>query len=221
MILWLAYLIGLIFLAILDEIKNKSPWPATIWFILITFFSHILLVSALSGSEGSDLFAMIRFLPHIILLGPVLIGLFLARLTKKAFVSTAVFIFFCGLNLGNLRYWVNSPGRPQMPLSWWPTVYKNIFIEPDDPWNPVVKALLELKLTSVKDQGKKIQDDIISVFPAFASDILRGVPSSQISYTQVPSPSPLQQIAGLGVAGLGAYGAATGGLGGITSLLGF
>jgi len=56
---------------------------------------------------------------------------------------------------------------------------------------------------------------------AFASDILRGVPSSQITYSQTPSPSPLQQIAGLGVAGLGAYGAATGGLGGITSLLGF
>jgi len=56
---------------------------------------------------------------------------------------------------------------------------------------------------------------------AFASDILRGVPSSQISYTQVPQPSALQQIAGLGIAGLGAYGAATGGLGGITSLLGF
>jgi len=55
---------------------------------------------------------------------------------------------------------------------------------------------------------------------AFASDILRGVPSSQISYTQVPSPSPLQQIAGLGIAGLGAYGAATGGLGGISSLFG-
>jgi hypothetical protein len=56
---------------------------------------------------------------------------------------------------------------------------------------------------------------------AFASDILRGVPSSQMTYTQAPSPSALQQIAGLGVAGLGAYGAATGGLGGITSLLGF
>ena len=53
---------------------------------------------------------------------------------------------------------------------------------------------------------------------AFASDILRGVPSSQISYTQVPQPSALQQIAGLGIAGLGAYGAATGGLGGISSL---
>ena len=55
---------------------------------------------------------------------------------------------------------------------------------------------------------------------AFASDILRGVPSSQITYTQAPSPSPLQQIAGLGIAGLGAYGAATGGLGGISSLFG-
>jgi len=55
---------------------------------------------------------------------------------------------------------------------------------------------------------------------AFASDILRGVPSSQISYTQVPQPSALQQIAGLGIAGLGAYGAATGGLGGISSLFG-
>ena len=53
---------------------------------------------------------------------------------------------------------------------------------------------------------------------SFASDILRGVPSSQITFTQSPSPSPLQQIAGLGIAGLGAYGAATGGLGGITSL---
>lgn len=53
---------------------------------------------------------------------------------------------------------------------------------------------------------------------AFASDILRGVPSSQISYTQVPQPSAMQQIAGLGIAGLGAYGAATGGLGGISSL---
>ena len=56
---------------------------------------------------------------------------------------------------------------------------------------------------------------------SFASDILRGVPSSQITFTQSPSPSALQQIAGLGIAGLGAYGAATGGLGGITSLLGF
>jgi len=56
---------------------------------------------------------------------------------------------------------------------------------------------------------------------AFASDILRGVPSSQITYSQTPSPSTLQQIAGLGIAGLGAYGAATGGLGGITSLAGF
>ena len=55
---------------------------------------------------------------------------------------------------------------------------------------------------------------------AFASDILRGVPSSQISYTQVPQPSALQQIAGLGIAGLGAYGAAGGTLGGISSLFG-
>ena len=54
---------------------------------------------------------------------------------------------------------------------------------------------------------------------AFASDILRGVPSSQITYTQSPSPSTLQQIAGLGIAGLGAVGS-LGGLGGISSLFG-
>ena len=55
---------------------------------------------------------------------------------------------------------------------------------------------------------------------AFASDILRGVPSSQITYSQSPSPSLLQQVAGLGIAGLGAYGNVTGGLGGISSLFG-
>ena len=48
---------------------------------------------------------------------------------------------------------------------------------------------------------------------AFASDILRGVPSSQISYTQQPSPSMLQQALGLGISGLSAYGA-FGGFGG-------
>ena len=55
---------------------------------------------------------------------------------------------------------------------------------------------------------------------AFASDILRGVPSSQITYTQQPSPSMLQQVLGLGIAGLGAYGSAGGTLGGISSLFG-
>jgi len=52
---------------------------------------------------------------------------------------------------------------------------------------------------------------------AFASDILRGVPSSQITYTQQPSPSMLQQALGLGIAGLGAYGS----LGGTIGSLGF
>ena len=53
---------------------------------------------------------------------------------------------------------------------------------------------------------------------AFASDILRGVPSSQITYTQQPTPSALQQALGLGIAGLGAYGAAGGTFGGVSSL---
>ena len=58
---------------------------------------------------------------------------------------------------------------------------------------------------------------------AFASDILRGVPSSQITYSQVPSPSTLQQVAGLGIAGLGALGGIGGGSisGGISSLQNF
>ena len=51
---------------------------------------------------------------------------------------------------------------------------------------------------------------------SFASDILRGVPSSQISYTQAPDPSTFQQIAGLGIAGLGALGS----IGGISGLRG-
>jgi predicted ATPase len=53
----------------------------------------------------------------------------------------------------------------------------------------------------------------------FASDVLRGVPSSQIRYTESPSPSLLQQVAGLGIAGLSTLGA-LGGTGGISSLLG-
>jgi len=53
----------------------------------------------------------------------------------------------------------------------------------------------------------------------FASDILRGVPTSQVQYTQQPSPSLFQQVAGLGIAGLSTLGA-LGGAGGISSLLG-
>ena len=40
----------------------------------------------------------------------------------------------------------------------------------------------------------------------FASDILRGAPSSQISYTTQPQTNPFAQALGLGIAGLGAYG---------------
>mgnify|MGYP003137042540 CR=1 FL=1 len=52
----------------------------------------------------------------------------------------------------------------------------------------------------------------------FASDILRGVPTSQVQYTQQPSPSLFQQVAGLGIAGLSTLGA-LGGTGAGISLL--
>jgi hypothetical protein len=52
----------------------------------------------------------------------------------------------------------------------------------------------------------------------FASDILRGVPTSQIQYTSQPSPSLFQQVAGLGIAGLSTLGA-LGGTGSGISLL--
>jgi hypothetical protein len=53
----------------------------------------------------------------------------------------------------------------------------------------------------------------------FASDVLRGVPSSQVQYTQQPAPSLFQQVAGLGIAGLSTLGA-LGGTGAGVSLLG-
>ena len=84
----------------------------------------------------------------------------------------------------------------------------------DDTFVPGQAQLEAARATSLAQQKEPYER------MAFASDILRGVPSSQISYTQVPQPSALQQIAGLGIAGLGAYGAATGGLGGISSLFG-
>ena len=49
----------------------------------------------------------------------------------------------------------------------------------------------------------------------FASDILRGVPSSGIQYTQQPSTSPFAQALGLGIAGLGALGQFGQGFGGV------
>ena len=52
----------------------------------------------------------------------------------------------------------------------------------------------------------------------FASDILRGVPTSQVQYTQQPSPSLFQQVAGLGIAGLSTLGALGGSGAGISLL---
>jgi hypothetical protein len=84
----------------------------------------------------------------------------------------------------------------------------------DDTFVPGQAQIEAARATTLAEQKEPFERT------AFASDILRGVPSSQISYTQVPSPSTLQQIAGLGITGLGAYGAATGGLGGVSSLFG-
>jgi len=54
----------------------------------------------------------------------------------------------------------------------------------------------------------------------FASDILRGTPSSSIQYTQQPSVNPYAQALGLGIAGLGAMGQFGQGAGGLSNLFG-
>jgi hypothetical protein len=89
------------------------------------------------------------------------------------------------------------------------------FEGPDGAFVPGQAQIEAARATTLAEQKEPFERT------AFASDILRGVPSSQITYTQQPTPSALQQALGLGIAGLGAYGAATGGLGGITSLAGF
>ena len=50
----------------------------------------------------------------------------------------------------------------------------------------------------------------------FASDILRGTPSSSIQYTQQPPVNPYAQALGLGIAGLGAMGQFGQGFGGLS-----
>ncbi len=50
----------------------------------------------------------------------------------------------------------------------------------------------------------------------FASDILRGTPSSGIQYTQQPPTNPYAQALGLGIAGLGALGQFGQGFGGLS-----
>jgi len=50
----------------------------------------------------------------------------------------------------------------------------------------------------------------------FASDILRGTPSSSIQYTQQPPTNPYAQALGLGIAGLGAMGQFGQGFGGLS-----
>jgi hypothetical protein len=131
-------------------------------FVLINLLVQALAAAALLGGETGAQFAILRYMPHLLVFA--LLGCFIVL--DSAIRRPSLYLLACAAlvtcNLGALSYWTKPRSRP-VPFSWLVPVYSEIFSPPASPWGTLVDRLRRERAASAPA--------VIGVLPAWSQDI--------------------------------------------------
>jgi len=137
-LLWLAVLALLI-------VRNRAalrrllhdPLPA---FVVMTLAIHTVASAALFCYEGDARYAVLRYMPHLLVFALVALFVALDAAIDAKWAYLLVCIAAVACNLAALSYWV-KPRERSVPASWLAPVYSEIFHPPASPWDTVLTRL--------------------------------------------------------------------------------
>jgi hypothetical protein len=133
-------------------------------FIILNLIVHIVLSSATFGCETEYNFSILRYMPHFVLCGYLILARLVRLAVKSNNVACYVVIGALMTNVFTLSYWMH-PRDANPPATWWPKVYDEILFTKEDTW----KEILSLIRTNKKDsQGQ----EVITVFPLYLNELL-------------------------------------------------
>ncbi len=121
--------------AVLDNLKQ--PLPSL---ILINILIQTVATAALFGSETAAQYAILRYMPHLMVFALVSCFVVLDAAIPSRRLYVPVCVGVVALNAFTLTFWAKPYSR-QVPLSWLPPVYCEVFRPPVNPWDVIVAKI--------------------------------------------------------------------------------
>jgi hypothetical protein len=149
------------------SLPAEAALPGLTLPIILALAVQILVNAAAVGVESLRGFALLRYMPHLVLLAPLPLLLLLDRLIERPRLWLAAGALLLLTNLPALSWWVRPEDRAAMPLSWWPPVYNEILVTARDDMRPVMDAL-----ANVQQPGEAVATPVLAASPAYMNDAL-------------------------------------------------
>lgn len=137
-LLWLAVL-GFLIVRNREALRRLLRDPL-VAFVLMTLAIHTVASAALFCYEGDARYAVLRYMPHLLVFALVVLFVALDAAISAKWAGLLAGIAAVACNLAALSYWVR-PWQRTVPLSWLAPVYSEIFHPPPSPWDSVLARL--------------------------------------------------------------------------------
>jgi hypothetical protein len=140
----------------------KDPIPT---FVLLNILIQGVLTSALVETETGAQYAILRYMPHLIVFG-LLAGFVLVHAAIRTQAShVPVCAAVVCLNMFTLSFWMQPSGRT-VPVSWMQEVFSEILWPQDRGWEEIVQKL------RAQSQGPRGAETLLLGLPEWTQEIL-------------------------------------------------
>jgi hypothetical protein len=140
----------------------KDPIPT---FVLLNVLVQGILMSSVVGTETGAQYAVLRYLPHLIVFGPIVAFVLVSELVHGRVMSVSLCAVAVCLNILALSFWARPSGRT-VPVSWVRPVYSEILWPQESAWEEMLQKL------RTQSQGPNGSQTLLLGLPVWTQEIL-------------------------------------------------